>query len=85
MVEILFLVDFIKNILQHRFLPVKSAKFLQTLFYRTHPVAVFVFSNDFVNITYENFHSYTRKLNAAATYLFLKCNFILVSAMCFSN
>ena len=81
----LFLVNFIKKRLQHRFFQVKFAKFLWTLFYRTPPVAAFIFCKDSVDISYENSHTHTRKLNVVAAYLFIKYNFILVCGMFFSD
>ena len=61
----------ITNRLQHRFLPVKFATFSQTLFYETPPVAASVFYKDFVDISYENSHTRTRRLYVAAAYYFL--------------
>ena len=43
-----------------------------TPFYRTSPVAASVFCKDFVDITYENSHAHTRRLNVAAAYLLVK-------------
>ena len=45
-----FSIRFIKNTVQHSFLPVKFAKFLWTPFHRTPPVAASVFRKDFVDM-----------------------------------
>ena len=64
---------------------VKFAKFLWTLFYRIPPVAAFVFCKDFVDISYKNSHTHTRRLNVAVAYLLIKYNFILVCGLFFSD
>ena len=46
-------------------------------------MAIFVFCKDFVDISYENSHIHTKRLNVAAAYLFLKYSFILVSGFFF--
>ena len=61
----------------------KFAKFLGTLFHRAPLVAASVFCKDFVDISYENSHTHTRRLYVAAAYLFLNYNFILVCGMLF--
>ena len=55
------------------------------IFNRTPPVAAFIFCKDFVDISYENSHTHTRRLNVAAAYLFIKYNFILVCGMSFPD
>ena len=55
----LLLINFITNRLQHRFFLMKFAKFLRTSFYRTPPVAASAFCKDFLDISYENFHTHT--------------------------
>ena len=50
LINFINLINFIKNRVQHRFFPVKFAKFLWTPFYRTPPVAASVFCKDFVNM-----------------------------------
>ena len=46
----LFLINLIKNRVQHRFFPEKFAKFLWTPFYRTTPVAASVFCKNFADM-----------------------------------
>ena len=81
----LFIVNFFKNRLKRRFSPLKIAKFFGTSFYRTPPLIASVFYKNFVDISYENSHTHTRRLNVAAAYLFLTFNFILVCGMSFPN
>ena len=54
----LLLINFITNRIQHRSFLEKFAKFLQTSFYRTSPVAASVFCKGFVDISYENYHTH---------------------------
>ena len=79
----LLLMNFIKNRLQRRYFWQNLQNFYRILFrilsYRTPQVSAFVFRKDFIDISYENSHTHSRRLNVAAAYLFLKCMFILVS------
>ena len=62
----LFLTNFIKNRLQHKFFLVKFVKFLWTPFYRTHLGAASIFCKDFVDISYEDSHNRSRRPYVAA-------------------
>ena len=43
----LFLINFVKKRLQHRYFPVNIEKILEQLFHRTPPVAIFVIAQQF--------------------------------------
>ena len=56
--------------------------FMKT-FYRTSLVAASVFCKDFVNISYDNSHTHTRRLFVDAACLFLKYTFRFIYEMSF--